>query len=153
MTINQTRRSRLLGLFARRQTWELEDIKERNRLTTAALAAADKAEKEMQSQVEQTESLLYRAISGKLNMDLTTVQTIREYLGEQYHLHKQCTAEQQRAAQRASQVETQLKQASLTIKALETVKDNLDGEIKCQLEKRLLAQNLELWLQHLVAGK
>ncbi|MEE8058564.1 MAG: hypothetical protein V3T17_12115 [Pseudomonadales bacterium] len=148
MSINHKRRSRLVGLSARKESWDIETLKEQNRVAMQALVDLEKAVQQVATDIEQSENLLCCAMTGQLNLDVSTLQSTRIYLAEQHGIYKQRKTEWRRAEQRAKQAELQLKQATLTIKALERVKASSDQIISREQQTHIQEDNVELWLQH-----
>ena len=149
---DHARRSRLVGLSVRQQSWELEALKERNSQAATALQVANEALQTTESEISATESTLREMMQGDTVFNITAVQNTQGYLVEQQEKGKALRSDAKRAAQRAEQAEQQLKYASLTIKALEQVKDTSDRIISREQEKRLLEENVELWIQRADQG-
>ena len=145
--VDHARRSHVIGLTVRQRSWDLESLRERNQIATDALVTADAAVKAVELEINEAESALYRAMRGDISFDVTAMQSVREYLMEQYEKRNQCQSEQKCATQHAEKIEQQLKHLSLTIKALQQVKENADSALTRKQEHRELERSMELWMQ------
>lgn len=147
MSTNHERRSRLMGFKIKEQSWGLEDLKKRNRMAQEALTKADEALREIENAIDDAENSIRHVYMKQPVLDLEAIDAARQFLAEQQGLRLRRSKEQQRAAQRVQQAETQLKQKALYVKALEQVKAASDTEISRVRENKLSDQLAELWCQ------
>lgn len=147
MSTNHERRSRLMGFKIKEQSWGLEDLKKRNRIAQEELMQADKALGEIEAAIEAAEKSLRQVYEEHPLLDLEAIEAARKFLSEQQGLRVHRSREQQRAAQRVEQAETQLRQAALYVKALEQAKAASDSEISRVRENKLAEHLTELWCQ------
>jgi cysteinyl-tRNA synthetase len=147
MTINHQRRSRLMQLGIKQQSWELEELKKRNRDAKDALTKAKDSLRRIEASIKEAEQTIRQAFQGQLNLELEAISAARQYLTEQQGLRIRQAMEQQRAAQTVDLAETRLKQTALYIKALEQIKAVSDKEIDRIEENRMAEHHAELWYQ------
>lgn len=147
MSTNHERRSRLMGFKIKEQSWGLEDLKKRNRIAQEELMQADKALGEIEAAIDAAEKSLRQVYMEHPVLDLEAIEAARQFLSEQQGQRVHRSREQQRAAQRVEQAETQLRQAALYVKALEQAKAASDNEISRVRENKLAEHLTELWYQ------
>jgi hypothetical protein len=147
MTINHQRRSRLMQIEIKQQSWDLEALKKRNGDAKDALTKAEASLREIEASIKEAEQTIRQAFQGQLNLDLEAISAAREYLTEQQGLRTKRAMEQRRAAQTVDLAQTRLKQAALYVKALEQIKAVSDKEIHRIEEIRMAEHHAELWYQ------
>lgn len=147
MQNNPDRRRKLSGIAVREKTWDLEDLKDRQRVAVQRFETAATAASELEREIENTQGQLTRALNGERSLDLGTIQATRVYITERSSLHKQYVAELRHAAHQASEADVQVRHAALTVRALERVHDRAHREVRQNTVKRLSELDIELWLQ------
>lgn len=147
MNKNPARRSRLTELAAKRQSWDLEDLKAKQRLALDAFEKAEKAVEEVAEDISRAEQHLGRVMSGQCSLNLAEIEAIRIYMSEQQSRYKKFLANFRRASIIADQANSRVKHAALAVRALGNVKHKADTEVLALSEQDLLEQNMELWLQ------
>ncbi len=146
--MNSKQRSRQCGLIIRQQSWELAALEIRSRRAADALTEAESAVEKVEAEISQTDMALCSALNGEDVLDLTSLQAAHQFIAEQQDARKQRLAECQRALQLAQQVDSQVKEVALGIKALERVKASSDCALNRERENRMLERNMETWLQY-----
>lgn len=129
------------------ETWNLETLKDRNRKALEEYSKTRDAVNEVAASIEQTESAMRFAMSREAGMNLLAIQEAHHFLEIQQGVLRSKQAEKQRAAQKLTQVEAQLKEAALYVKGLSQVKDSSDKAINMAREKQESELNAELWMQ------
>ena len=153
MDRKSARRSKLTGLAVQEKSWDLQALRDRQRLAAEQFETAATAASELAREIEDTQGQLSATLNGERPMDLDSIQATRAWIADRSSLHKQYVAELRRAAHQASQAEIQVRHAALTVRALERVKDRADREVRKSVVLRTQELDIELWLQRALHGE
>jgi cysteinyl-tRNA synthetase len=136
-----------MQLEIKQQSWELEELKRRNRDAKDALAKANESLHKIEASIKEAEQTIRQALQGQLNLELEAMSAARQYVTEQLGFRIKRAMEQRRAAQTVDLAEIRLKQTALNVKALEQIKAASDKEIDRIEENRMAEHHAELWYQ------
>jgi hypothetical protein len=150
MSKQHEKRSRLVGVTIRQESWNLENLRNRHRQALDELTKTKNALREVDVLIEQTEKAICRAMEGDEGLDLLAIQSARQFLQEQRNLRKLRHSENQRATQKEVYLEAQLLETALYVKGLQQVKAISDKAVNIAKEKQETEQNTELWVQRFV---
>lgn len=147
MMIKHSKKARVLRSLVKRETWELENVKQNFRSANDVLHKANAEFEETSRVINELSSELRRTMTAADAISIESMQMSKRYLMDRHAEQSQKRHTRQRARQVVDKVSAELKYKLLNKKGLEQVLEKEEKVLKKEREKKSLLAVEENWLR------
>jgi|GEM_PF-1858384 len=141
------RKREVLSSLLRKESWELEAIKNDNTRAQQILDRETRALDQANEALDATFLELRRLMDNEASLQFDTLQTMRLYLAEKNREQLEQQSRQRHVLSEADRIAQQLRRKMLYTQGLEDIETITSKSIETEREKTALREIEELWAQ------